>query len=327
MRSLSRQWRLPPGKAPPHCRWLTRTREGFTLVELLVAVAVLGVLAALLLPALARSREAAHRAVCQNNLKQLGLALKMYAGESRGRYPRMHGDQPFGSAAGASGCDPASLQEDTVFGPHTPSLHPEYVSDPGVFLCPSDPGNDGDNPLLIVQDGGSGACRYVGLVTNGDQSYNYLGYLLDRVGPADSTLPGPPAGPAQLLALTAVIVPVLFNRDPADDGVLDADADLASVGLGGAEAGNGGGDTVWRLREGIERFTVTDIDNAAASEAAPSRQPILWDLISAAPTGSVQYNHVPGGCNVLYLDGHVAFERYPGHFPATEAFAALASFF
>jgi len=58
-------------------------RRGFTLVELLVVIAIVGVLIALLLPAIQAAREAARRASCQNNLRQLGIALQGFAGVHR----------------------------------------------------------------------------------------------------------------------------------------------------------------------------------------------------------------------------------------------------
>lgn len=63
---------------------------GFTLVELSIVIAIVSILALMILPALARTRESAHRASCANNLKQLGVACHMYANENGGNWPLRH---------------------------------------------------------------------------------------------------------------------------------------------------------------------------------------------------------------------------------------------
>jgi prepilin-type processing-associated H-X9-DG protein len=64
-----------------------------------------------------------------------------------------------------------------------------------------------------------------------------------------------------------------------------------------------------RLREGIERYFITDINNLSAAMSAQSEIVVMHDGIS---TDVAHFNHVPGGANVLFLDGHVEYMRWRG---------------
>jgi prepilin-type processing-associated H-X9-DG protein len=77
--------------------------------------------------------------------------------------------------------------------------------------------------------------------------------------------------------------------------------------------------TIYRLKEGIERFAITDINNPAGSAMAQSDLAVMWDSTWTDYSIST-FNHVPGGANVLYMDGHVEFMRYPNEeHPCTAA--------
>lgn len=79
--------------------------------------------------------------------------------------------------------------------------------------------------------------------------------------------------------------------------------------------GNGGGSTIYRMKEGIERFLITDINNPAGSAQAQSSVPIMMDSIAWTEGQAYRldrFNHIPGGNNVLYMDGHVEFIRFVG---------------
>lgn len=93
-------------------RWRTK--------EMIVGTLLVSVLAVLSLPMLARSREASRRSSCQNNLKQLGIVLKMYAGEHKGSFPPL-----------------SPIPDNWLMDMH--AVYPEYLTDSNILICPDSP--------------------------------------------------------------------------------------------------------------------------------------------------------------------------------------------
>lgn len=283
-----------------------RRHAGWTIIELMVVISIISILAALLLPALARARERARRTVCAENLRQMGLAFKMFAGEHGGYYPPGSANDYWGDPTISANPDAQLIRNNFIF--HSWAIYPDYLSSLDVMACPAsqlgrgvgqgdikwfqditfhpnfiepavrnDPRNE---PLLR---GRLNATPDPECVTN--QFYTYIPYAV--------------ATEENLLYLWDE----LYRR--MADGEINFMVDAITIPGGHGPAG---GDKFLRMQEGVNRFFVRDINRPSLGAVSDAQIPVLFDAMSVY--GTIAPNHfVPAGANVLYLDGHVQFLR------------------
>jgi len=301
---------------------LIRYHKGFTLVELLVVIAIIGILAAVLLPALAKAREHALRVSCVGNLKQLGLILLLYANEHATMFPPCQ-----------------NLTNTFMFDAN--ALYPEFLTDPMILVCPSDmEAARGWNFRLIedktLSDGSYGdppksyEAGTIHADCIGPLSYVYVGWMIRD----DEAMENITEWNHQMLSCFASYTwmdSVLPISNPATDGWRDKDINVASFGFSGW--GNSRGNMLRRLSLDLDRYIhmgewkrIFDMVEEGGSPGQGAMVPVMWDQIS---TNIAEYNHVPAGQNILYLDGHVAFSRYSRNelkwqgFPTGSMYAAV----
>jgi prepilin-type processing-associated H-X9-DG protein len=215
--------------------------------------------------------------------------------------------------------------------PQLDLLYPSVIDDLSMIVCPSNPEYKED----IAEISEKGLYGIFDESNVQHFSYVYLGWAFDRLGidqaqkisdfPLLCEMARPPLPPEMrdiepiyvtpqfaggIEALLSSIIEGYKSTSPAKNLLHAVDNDLEV----NEPLGNNGSTTIHRLGKGIERFLVTDQNDTSAMKQCASRIGTMMDAYGG--DGYMMYfNHIPGGANVLYLDGHVEFVSYVGNAP------------
>ena len=188
-----------------------RKTAGFTLIELLVVIAIIAILAALLVPAVKRAQESARRSVCSSNLRQVGLAMTLYANDNQGRLLSNRNWVPHSLANAV-----ADLDRDIR------PLLLRYANSNKIFYCPSDRLRlDRTNGWVIPSNGNFHYQSY-GLFTQFRPGGTAVNWVNGAEEPVMLSAPG-----ASSIVIAADRIWKQFGMWPGDSPHMDADGDPA----------------------------------------------------------------------------------------------------